>query len=308
MPAEYTHQIIAEKIYEQLPAQLQNKLTNLPEYFLGAQGGDLFYFMRYLCRSKNNPGKFMHNRSVYAFFCALAAELPTAEPAAVSYIAGYITHYAADTVFHPYVYGLTEQFVAEQGSRCRWHAYIESDIDTYFVQKYKGTIGDYRFPVQREEIDVAALQKTLSAALILCGQKGFSRRALRLALCRFYGFERGFLDKKGNRRRLYERAERVLHLPRFLSVLCRREKVDENCLNRGHRIWRNPSDHSFVSNESADDLFARSIAEGVRLVGLFFACTEVGLPLPEEEFDRGFLSGVASRLPHVRPGENKRKK
>ena len=44
MPAEYTHQLIAEQIYARLPEGLRQKISDLPSYFLGAQGGGCLLF------------------------------------------------------------------------------------------------------------------------------------------------------------------------------------------------------------------------------------------------------------------------
>ena len=43
MPSLYTHQILAEKVMELLPERTRRYVTREGEYFLGAQGGDVFY-------------------------------------------------------------------------------------------------------------------------------------------------------------------------------------------------------------------------------------------------------------------------
>ena len=45
MPAEYTHQIIAEKVYEKLLEGIRSRLGDLFSFDLGAQGADIFYFL-----------------------------------------------------------------------------------------------------------------------------------------------------------------------------------------------------------------------------------------------------------------------
>ena len=44
MPSSYTHQLIAEQIAEALPENIKSRVSFMPEYFFGAQGGDVFYF------------------------------------------------------------------------------------------------------------------------------------------------------------------------------------------------------------------------------------------------------------------------
>lgn len=303
MPAQYTHQIIAEKIYARLPENICREIQRLPEYCLGAQGGDVFYFLRLLCRSEKNWGRRLHNVSIYEVFSALLDAFRVGSTEVRSYVAGYIAHYAADTVFHPFVYGMTQRLANERPQwRGRWHSYIESDLDTYFVQRYKTVpIGDYRFPVKRRELRVQAVASILPGIGGVYGDEKISERSFRRAIARYYRFEKSFSDRKGRRRRLYEGAEKLFRLPHFFSTLCRREEMDVRCLNRAEELWTNPSAPESVSREDADRLLERAVCEGVRLIGRFFICAEGGVPLPREEFDRGFLSGVCCERPSVRP-------
>ena len=304
MPAEYTHQIAAEHIYIALPPDVRGQIADFPAYSLGAQGGDVFYFLRIFCSARYNLGKFLHNRRVYDVFSAfLSAASGGVGPAGLSYIAGFITHYAVDTVFHPFVYGRSAQLGAlYPHARCRWHSYIESDIDTYIVRRSKGiAIGAYRFPVRYQAADAEQIAPVLDAVCRAVGQKKVTPRLFRRAARRYEWFERAFYDRSGRRRRFFEGAERLLHLPRFFSTLCRREEIDGRCCNLDGGVWNNPSRPSFVSAEDADALFARTVAEGVRLICIFFSCLRSGEALPREAFDKGFLSGIDCSLPLVRP-------
>ena len=303
MPAEYTHQIIAENVLEALPAAQRERVSDFSAYCIGAQGGDVFYFLRIFCTARYNLGKFLHNCRVYDVFSEFLSAAAGAGPAGLSYIVGYITHYAADTVFHPFVYGMTAQLCAQYPRvRCRWHSYIESDLDTYFVEKSKGIpVGAYRFPVDRRTADAEQIAPVLDRVCRAVGQKRISPRLFRRALRRYEWFERAFYDKHGRRRRFFTGMERLLHIPRFCSTLCRRQQIDARSINADGAVWRNPSQPSLASAEGADALFDRSVRESVRLIGLFFACLDGGTQLPREDFDKGFLSGVDCSLPVVRP-------
>lgn len=160
MPAQYTHQIYAETLLSLLPEEERARISDLPAYYLGAQGGDVFYFLRLVTPGGGNLGKYLHNTDVYGFFSEMLASLRRdGSSAALSYAAGYVTHYALDTVFHPFVYGTTEKFIAAHPkSRIRWHAYIESDIDSHFIRKLRGiSVTDYVSPLRISELDVPAL-------------------------------------------------------------------------------------------------------------------------------------------------------
>ena len=138
MPSLYTHQILAEKVKELLPERTRRYITRDSEYYLGAQGGDVFYLYK-MREGQKNLGKYLHRKNVYMVFCNFLEAARSGDGGVTSYIAGYITHYAGDIVFHPYVYSLLNRLEFEdtgnwKGNR---HALIESDMDSYFVRKYK---------------------------------------------------------------------------------------------------------------------------------------------------------------------------
>lgn len=166
MPSSITHQILAEKICEALSENVKKRIANLPEYYLGAQGGDVLYFYNMTSREKNF-GKYFHRRNIYGVFCSFLRSVQKGDGRVCSYVAGYIAHYAADTVFHPYVYWLSEREKRRTGrKKDNFHARIESDLDTYFVQKHKGIkVAEYRFPLRYEELALSSVYQALSGAV-----------------------------------------------------------------------------------------------------------------------------------------------
>ena len=301
MAAEYTHQMIAEAVYEELPQPLRERLADPGSYDLGAQGADIFYFLHPFRR--RNAGKVFHNEKVYETFEEFLRAADGADAPVLSYIAGYITHYAADVVFHPYVYSLTERLSQEQPSRrIRWHSYIESDLDTYYAEKYCGQkVNRYASRLRSDgklRGEVAALLQRVCAA---CGIARVSEGSLRRAVNGYLLFERFFTDKNFRKRRAFERGERLLHLPQVLSVLCRREEPDGRVLNAGGERWSNLSDPEAVCADGADELFRRAVDESRRLILAFFRALDEGGTLPREDFGKGFLSGVDAQKPFVRP-------
>ena len=153
MPAQYTHRILAETVLRSLPNNVRGKISCLPAYYLGAQGADILYFLHLRRGREKNLGSYFHNIGVYDGFCSLLSS--ARESAfAFSYAAGFITHYAADTVFHPFVYGMIEKFNDyEPDWRGRRHSYIENDLDSYFVQKYRGVpVQNYPFQIGRAHV------------------------------------------------------------------------------------------------------------------------------------------------------------
>ena len=220
VPSLFTHTLIAEDVLARLPENVRAAAKDLPAFLLGAQGGDVFFF----CRAKDgggkrrNLGRSLHREDVYARFCALAEAARRAGD--FSYAAGYVCHYAADTIFHPYVYALCAQLSAEN-ARVHWHTCIESDLDTLFLAAHGRPVQEQALSPRYGELNFAALYPQ---AAPLCA--GLSERAFRAAVHRFYLYARGIRDPRFARRKFFAGAEKVLHAPRLLSTLYRRAEPE----------------------------------------------------------------------------------
>ena len=298
MPAQYTHQLLAEKIFGLLPEDIRQKISDFPAYYLGAQGGDIYYFFRMRQGKYKNLGTRLHNRDVFAVFNAFKKAAERGDASVCSYIAGYITHYAGDTVFHPFVYALVERFAARQPHwKGKRHAYIESDLDAYFIEREKNIpVQEYICPVD----DQAMRAKTLSELFgnAFQGKDGFkiSKRAIRVAIDRFFRFEHFFQDKRLWKRKFFNGLETFFHVPHVLSVLFRRPEYDRDCLNAAREQWKNPSDSNFVSAEDADALFDRAVRVGTQLIIEFFESVRQGARLSKEVFGKGLLTGIDEEI------------
>ena len=228
MPSQLTHRFAALRIYERLPENVRAEISSLPFYDLGAQGPDLFYFLRpYTDRGR--LGRRMHGEN--AFEAAAAFAGCARSPREFSYTAGYVTHCALDSVFHPYVFGITEKLL-ERGysDKLSLHGYIASDLDTYLAEKYAA---EPRAPYRPEICGrrrFAPLLPFLSEALGRLGVSA-SERALTAALRRFCLFSRTFTRVTEGRRKFLYCAESAVRANHMLSSRCRRAGYDSVCLN-----------------------------------------------------------------------------
>lgn len=123
MPDYFSHLIAAEKIYERLDGAHRKQITSMNLYFLGSQGGDVFFAYNYKF-SKTNIGRALHKLSAEEVFSALIQGNP-------SYAAGYATHYALDCTLHPTVYAYEAAH-----SNPFAHQKIESDLGLYMSKFY----------------------------------------------------------------------------------------------------------------------------------------------------------------------------
>lgn len=245
---------------------------------------------------EKNVGKYFHRRNIYGVFSSFLQSASACAPAALCYMAGYITHYAADTVFHPYVYWLARTQKQKTGrKKDNIHARSESDFDSYFVQKIRRVgVNEYEYPVRYGDLDFGALFPVLKAA---CTERELTERGVRRAVRRFFRMQEFFSDRHLRRGKALYGLESVLHAPHFFSGLYRREHCDEAYLNRERGEWHYPADPEKVSHESVDELFGRSVKEGVRLICAFFIALDGGQTLSEEDFGKHFLTGLPENAP-----------
>ena len=115
-------------------------VSDFSAYCIGAQGGDVFYFLRIFCTARYNLGKFLHNCRVYDVFFGISFLRQRGRGRRGFRTSSAISRTMLRTLsFIRSFTGMTAQLCAQYPRvRCRWHSYIESDLDTYFVEKSKG--------------------------------------------------------------------------------------------------------------------------------------------------------------------------
>jgi hypothetical protein len=123
MPDYFSHNILAQQIYDKLDKSQREQIPSRTLYLLGAQGGDVFFFYT-LRKGSKNVGGNMHRLDPCEFFSKLAQTNK-------SYCAGFATHYAADCTLHPAVYA----FEATQRTHMS-HFAFENDIGLYCSRRY----------------------------------------------------------------------------------------------------------------------------------------------------------------------------
>lgn len=307
MPAHHTHHLIAEQILSVLPENISSRIRSLPDYYTGAQGGDVYFFTR-LTTGEKNLGQQMHRRSIRTTFERFLINAEKGDDAVCSYVAGYITHYAADTVFHPFVYALCGRIRENGGRKMAYHQYIESVLDSYFIREKTGLEpGQYSLALKAGDVSCAKIFVPMREVADILSIK-LSMGALRRSFRRFLLYVRFFRDAKYRKGAFFRKAEKILHIRGFLSCLCCPREADGRCLNRERLAWENPSVPGEVSCESADDLFARAVKEGTRLITEFFRAADNGTGLNEEDFRKGFLTGADETVPLVDPAGKKHEK
>ncbi len=106
MPASYVHQSIANTVCDRLHCYYEKSMRDI--VLAGAEGPDpLFYCFlipqRYDRAYAPTLASAMHRKKTNDFLIALLGT-SSESPVLTAYSCGFLTHYAADTIVHPYVY------------------------------------------------------------------------------------------------------------------------------------------------------------------------------------------------------------
>lgn len=279
MPSCITHQLIAEDAKKLLPSKLGVCASEHPDYyFLGAQGPDVFFFYRPLCKKQTNLGRFMHRYRVYDVFCALA-EAPNMfssfhRARMTAYLAGFLCHYCADVAFHPFVYA----YLSTHGSDKTEHQLMETDWDVYFARTRREKSAEkWKFPFSAKTVNDENTLYLLYA--YLCKKLGIPeppKKKFERGISLFEWYLKFF--HKSSRHKAWAKTERIFHVSPVVSALYPRKNPNPE--------WLFGKELSALSGaENVDGLYARAVNEVARLSPLLLSS-----PLPREEFNKSFLT------------------
>lgn len=162
MSSAYVHKLIAKKAAEGSERIREAVKRDEALYYLGAQGFDFAFF----CPKKNgqNVGRLLHRKFIYPTFSSLLSFCRKDE-SSVPYALGICSHYAADVIFHGYIYPAVKGSKNEKIA----HAALERAMERYFAAK-NGERPDYSFL----KISAASAKKISSALLSLPVKADFS--------------------------------------------------------------------------------------------------------------------------------------
>ncbi len=264
MPALYTHALIANQVLQAYPTPLQEELRPfLPLYYFGAQGADFCFFYRFLTKDTPNLGSYLHRKGSYDSFSVFRL-FSHRHTDIKAYALGYISHYAADTTFHPFVYSLSKKSPLQ-------HNRIEYALDEYF--KKKKVFYDFHPDYLRPPLDETERKNLFYAYLAVSAKCG-------LPALRFPSFSRAislFNAYPPIPSAIFKNTDEA-----FLTLLLNHEK----------REWRSPFMPKQARFESVNELFENTIRENLFLSEQFLLSIEQNVALPYSLFSKNFLSGL----------------
>lgn len=284
MPGFTTHYLFGVKAYNDLPGNYLKHVISKYRglYQLGLQGPDIFFYNIPILRHRDyrNVGSYMHDYHVAQFFCSCAREIyeiksRQQKEQAVSYLAGFICHYVADSICHPYVYGRIQYDTELKSARFHGlHAELENDIDALLLRKFKD-----KKPSEFNQAATICLNgqeiQFISRYLSRCINDTYYQISERnnfqvtegmvsrsIYAIRFGG--RLLSDPAGKKQNAIRFFERILlrHPVASPKLVTDAKPVGvRKTLNMDHEVWTNPWDPSRASTASFVDLYRQTLAK-----------------------------------------------
>ncbi len=157
MPACYAHYRFGREMLARLPGKARTAVEKFRGlYDLGTHGPDIFFFYRPTLKTPLGAlGKKYHFHSGKPLFACGARRLRLKPDARTeAYLYGLLTHYALDSVCHPYVYQAQKEGLAG-------HIEMETEFDRLLLEKDGLLTPQPHFPTAhmklgREESDAIA--------------------------------------------------------------------------------------------------------------------------------------------------------
>ncbi|MGN1181290.1 MAG: zinc dependent phospholipase C family protein [Suilimivivens sp.] len=132
MPTTYAHYRMGQEVRQSLKEEEKTVIEEYPELFLiGLHGPDIFFYYKPLSANKiRQIGNDMHERAGKDFFepAANVVRHNSGNHAYLSYVYGFICHFALDVTCHGYV----DEKIAASGIS---HTEIEAELDRMLMGK-----------------------------------------------------------------------------------------------------------------------------------------------------------------------------
>ncbi|MBR1709060.1 MAG: zinc dependent phospholipase C family protein [Clostridia bacterium] len=260
MPASYVHQSIALAALKKLGDSLT--VAEQSAWLSGCEGPDPFFFSFFRPgRANYLPfiGTRLHRTCTDTFLLTLCTGANT--PVLRAYCYGFLSHYAADTVFHPYIHG--HSLTKEGAYSSNLHGILEHQ---YEIIRFREDNGE-GYPVQMAGI--AALtdadKRQIAAHLTACIHAVFPEFVLSeskmvrtfndsVLVCRLLRSEDG--KKYSTLGRFPLNLDKIAHAH---MVPC--EPPDFDITNQAHAPWFSIFEPERERHESLDDLYETAVRQ-----------------------------------------------
>lgn len=284
MPNALTHYVFAEDVLSSLPDKIRSLVECREKlYYFASMGGDVLYGLNFSSdKVKRGYGDVVHSVKVReSFEEALNKELSEDN---LAFLLGFITHYALDSVMHPYIFYAQKTKVAPhvgEGWQNNTHMLVETELDAYYAMKrfgdpyYKSTL---LFSCGRDVKDATYnfYNHTVKESLNLEVSRGDASLAVTAWRLFTYLLHKGSAAKK----LISNLAEKILSSPHLFTAGYRQYPLPEewDVLNEKRTPFPTTTDGdgTSLSEETVAELYDKALKKAVLYVTTFFEAKENG--------------------------------
>ena len=282
MPAFATHYIFLEELREQIEKETGFKL-DYKVAGVGTQGPDIFIFHRLwppiaIYKSLFGVASKLHRGKPAELFDAFAEYLKTSEEKhiALSYIYGFILHYALDRNCHPFVYAYQDQITNTNPHihPLAAHNRIEHAVDTYLLKNRKGIYPPKLFDPEEtfttDEKELDEIARLMNYVVKRCFDKDIELSEIKKAVTDTAHLQALLRDKNGKVVKVAKAIETPLgpvahYFKPSASIKPEDLVIAGRYSNKLRNEWISPYTHE-KSNESFEDLFEKAKPDAINLI------------------------------------------
>lgn len=265
MPDIYAHVLCAEGALKKMPIQIKALIEkNMPAYRLGAQGPDFFFYYNIEPWKDDEGfpkiGNKLHSEKINQFFLSAAKYIKDNKKyfsvdkieLYLAYISGFLTHYALDSIAHPYIYYISG---IEAGKN---HKYLEGSIDTLLMLFYgKRNSGKL---IRQEKSKKTELAEFVSHQMLDVFDMYIPKYKIMQSFDDFSRTVSFLYDPSHLKKKIFSKLDKALNLDGLLITAATPTKLikDVDYLNLKRKTWYYPADSNLKSNLSFIDLHEKA--------------------------------------------------
>ncbi len=276
MPAAITHYLHAKRVLEAMQKRESSFQVVGDAFYWGAQGPDFLFCSRFLPWQKGEKlsayGSRLHDLTPSLLFRAIKQyETAHSNEPLPSYILGFLCHYSADRICHPFISFGAQTLLKEDPSQSEevFHNQIESALDTIML-RYETAQLPLEFPLKRAVPKNESVMKAAAGLYVYLFQELFQKKVSLEQMVEAFRDCRtifGLLtDRTGFKKNLVEKLEgkKKRSISCHIRPLSEKEEIDYANVLNGE--WQWPPESETYRDESFFALYERAIRDSMELL------------------------------------------
>lgn len=288
MPAAITHYLHAKRVLEERKKEDPSFSPCEDAFYWGAQGPDFLFCSRYLPWQKGESlaeyGGKLHALPPAETFSAIKRyeEQNLGNAVLRSYVDGFLCHYSADRICHPFVQSGTYALLQEDPSQNEevFHNQIESALDIIML-RYETAQLPLEFPLKHTVPKNKQVMDCIADLYVFLLDTLFSKKISHAEMFRALEDCRTIFslltDRTGFKKNLVERLEGK----KKRTVSCHIRGISENdetdYANLLNGEWRWPPESGTVRDENFFVLYEHAVEDALELLSNWFSCEDLSI-------------------------------